>query len=225
MPRYYRRRRRGYRRRRGGRRPSSAQGWSASGAMGMASRALSIAMGVKALLNVEKKYFDTTMTGTVDNTGTIQSVDLIPSQEGAVDQGQSRDGDQVRTKAAYWTGNVTKHASATTTLFRMLLVLDKQPRGDAPGVTDVLESVSTVALRNMVYRNRFVVLHDRTLTLDADNPQRVFKIFKRMSLKQQYAGDSTDQPINASLFVIFFSNEATNTPTLQSQFRIRFIDN
>lgn len=223
MPRYYRRRRRYGRRRRG--RPTSAQGWSASGAMATASKALALAMGLKSMLNVEKKFFDTTLDATPDTTGAVTSVVQIPSQEGAVDQGQSRDGDQVRLKSIQASGALNLHASATQTAVRLTLVMDKMALATAPVIGDIFESTSTVALHNLANRNRFVTLWSRQFMLNTDRPNLFFRFYKSTSTKLQWAGDATDEPMNKCFYFVTSSSEATNKPTLTAQCRIRFVDN
>ena len=50
---------------------------------------------------------------------------------------------------------------------RYLLVLDSQPNGGALTITNVLESVSTLAYPNLDYRQRFRILLDKTVVLNA----------------------------------------------------------
>lgn len=216
---------RGRRRRGGRRRYRSGWGNKVGDGLSLAKKALKMAMFVKGLVNVEKKFFDTAFSDPVSTTGSVTSICDIPSQEGAVDQGQSRDGDQVRVKALQFNGTLTLHASATNTVARLSIVMDKMALATPPAIGDIYESASTVALHNMANRNRFVVIWSRQLTISPDKPAVFFKCYKRMSTKLQYAGDTTDQPQNICFYVVMSSNEATNTPSVTAQARLRFIDN
>jgi len=50
---------------------------------------------------------------------------------------------------------------------RVLVVLDHQTNGAAPGVTDILDAVTTTAFPNQDNRLRFMILYDKVFTLSA----------------------------------------------------------
>lgn len=60
---------------------------------------------------------------------------------------------------------------------RVLVVIDGQPNGVAPGVTDVLSSASPNALPNISYRKRFKILMDKTFFLNASGEAGSTRVF------------------------------------------------
>ena len=100
-----------------------------------------------------------------------------------------------------------------------------------PAYTDIMDQVAsdpTVALRNLDFRNRFLIIKDKKVLLTADNPTRVITWYKKLDLKVNYDGSSNTiaDVSNHPLFLIAMSNQtAGNVPTFESFQRIRYIDN
>jgi len=65
-----------------------------------------------------------------------------------------------------FTNQVTP-ATGTDQTQRVMVVLDRQPNAAPLAITDVLISVSTLSLTNLDNRNRFVVLYDKLMYLNA----------------------------------------------------------
>jgi hypothetical protein len=195
----------------------------------IAAKALSTAVAVKRLLNVEFKCKDLHDGGlTFSQTGTIHQISNI----GQGDTENTRDGSSIKIKSLEINLCYKMHSSVTFgTVCRTILVLDTQTNSAiyVPGdvIDDITAGDSLVSSRNLNNRNRFVILKDWITHLVPDKPYAHKSIYKKMNLGLTFdgtAGSIADLPSN-SLSLLVFTNEATNTPTAALHSRIRFIDN
>jgi len=115
---------------------------------------------------------------------------------------------------------------------RVLLVLDRQPNGAALTAAQVLTTVNTLSSRLLENRNRFRILMDRRMTLDAatiSGSRRVTKFYKRLHVPVTFnsgnAGTLADIATN-SLYVIAIGSEAAGATagSIQGFYRVRFTD-
>ncbi len=201
----------------------------ASTTANVASRALTTAMALKRLLNVEYKFLDAqTQLTAIPNTGL--NLDLTNSSQGDTDQ--TRDGNSIKVVALYGKMLFTQHANATSTFVRVVLVHDKQTNqanfSDADLFTDSTALDIIVSALNIDNKYRFHVLLDVTIALSAaGNTAKTLKFYKKLNMPIRYdanAGDITDITSN-SLTLVFFGSEATNTPSVTSFIRTRYVDN
>jgi hypothetical protein len=194
--------------------------------MSTAGKALSIALGVKKLLNVERKTHDTTHSYTPSSAaGSIALLNGVSQGDTAY----SRDGGSVKMLNVNVKGSLNINGSATTTIVRAMLLYKKDNAGTAPTVADILGSGWTIdshyAKDNI---HRYQVLFDRRYDLDqAAKNQILFNINKPMRLKVRYSGTgtSTSDIEKNGLYFILVSDEATNTPSVVFKGRVTFIDN
>ncbi len=195
-----------------------------------AARALSLAKYVKGLVNVEFKEVNT------QRTATALSTSIAISHVSGIAQGDTkiaRGGNKVRFKSLHWRGFITMNASATTTMVRLMIILDKQVNGAVFTIGDLLEDATAgdaiISPRDIDNQNRFTVLSDKTykLTDNGGNQLVQFNVYKKINLPVRYDGTTANvgDLTSNGLFLVSFSNEATNTPAITDFFRIRFIDN
>lgn len=181
--------------------------------------------------NAERKRVDTTGNATPDNsTGSL--ILLNGLQRG--DDASNRIGRSVRlnTVQANLTGTI--NGAATTTRLRMAFVWDKYPEGVAPAYNDIYHDASTLAFRNWTQQNRFRILKEYKITLSGTGTDKqeffrsiYFKMPRRYSLVKfdpSNAGNITDIQ-NGALFLVLFSDQATNTPTVTYKIRVTYLDN
>lgn len=218
MP-YYRRRRPYRRRRRFYRKKSNAKGidmWS------LAKKAATSM--IKMYVNTEKKYTDNNVTGTISTTATIGSLSALSQGTSAI----TRVGDQVKFTNFMYNMICSQHPSATETSLRVLIGVDYQPNGAVPAATDVLEAATVVGLRDIGTGRRFHIFSDRVYNMSSSGTTRVHDtIFRKINIKTEYNGNlGTVADVSSNnLFYLIISDEATNSPTVQFQFRQRYIDN
>lgn len=128
---------------------------------------------------------------------------------------------------------------------KISIILDMQPNGALPGITDIFDGVSPIAHLNIQNRDRFKVIKQKVWTLDpylvsrtvageeyacAVNQIRYIKIFKKCSLPVFYnngnAGTSSDLSSN-NIVIVMQSNAPNNGSgdTCRMTCRVRYIDN
>lgn len=189
----------------------------------IAKRALRIAKSDVAELKAH--------TVTDINSGTVAAVWVInrvstPAQGSAANQ---RDGDVVQNMSIQFQGNLTQHASATDTQFRVVIVQDRQGNGIAAPVLSIFNENNMNSLYTFTAgdRKRFKILYDRVYTMDAaGKTNHYMKVFKRLSGRQTYnlGTDSTASLGKNSVLICFCSNEATNVPAFDIDSRFVWRD-
>lgn len=182
---------------------------------------------LKSLINVEFKVRDTVNTISAPLAGTL--VLLNGLQKG--DDYNNRDGRQVRWKSLQMYLRSSLNVSATQSTMRVILFIDKQSSETAPTAASLLDTTTAGvvdAFRNLSNRKRYVVLYDKRVQLNTDFPEKVTKWYKKLDMKTVFddsdAGTVADITTN-SVYALFCSDEATNTPGVIYNFRMRFIDN
>ncbi len=164
-------------------------------------------------------------SGVVAQAWTINRVST-PAQG---DSAALRDGDVVQNMSIQLLGNAIRHASSTTTMFRLVIVQDRQGNALAPVATQIFreDNVNSMYSFTAGDRSRFKVLFDHTYRLmTANNTLEIIKVFKRLSGRQTYnLGTDADGSIGKnSIFVCFSTNEATNVPVFDIDSRFVWRD-
>lgn len=186
-----------------------------------AATALKIATTVAGLINVEFKHVDLASSLNPSNSGAILSLSQVAQGDGV----QNRDGNQIEVKSLRSKFTLERHASATGTWVRMIYFIDNQPTsGSVPSVTDVLTTADPSSLPHFDNRRRFTILADRTFNLH-ENLVAHGDYYKRLNMKHTFDGTASNTLVDNALYLLYLSNEATNTPTLLIKHRVRFIDN
>ncbi len=204
-------------------------GYRACGKMvyGDAKKALIMARGVKRLLNVEIKFFDTQLVSAMNNSITITQLTNIPQG----DTGITRDGSQCKMLGLAFDYFIAVHASAVSTICRVMVVVDKQTNQAIYDDSDLLEDTSSVdsivSPRNLDNKHRFTILYDKRHNLSAANATVHVKTYIKKDLLLRYDAStpSIADLTQNSLSFLMVSNESTNTPTIASFSRVRFVDN
>lgn len=205
-------------------------GYKSCGRMvyGDAKKALVIAKGIRRLMNVEIKNFDTLLSGVVCSTvPLISQLTNIP----VGDTTNSRDGSQCKMIGIEMNYTLAVNATLPRTVVRIMLVLDKQTNQAIYLNTDLLEDVTAsdniVSPRNLDNKHRFQVLYDRTHMLSLSVATVTVKkyIKKDVLLRFDASTPSIADLTQNSLSFVRFTNEAANEPTINAFLRVRFVDN
>lgn len=129
-------------------------------------------------------------------------------------------------------------SAANGTIVRAMIVYDRSPNNAAalPAITDVLASATWDSALNLAYRERFLVLWDKTYTigatqyttgaLTAGNPKPVaVQKYKKINLPVIFGGTGGDivDISTGSLFLLEIGN-INATVTSDWRFRLRFTD-
>ncbi len=219
-----------YKRRTSYRKPASSGYLGYAGtAINTASKALAVAYGIKKLLNVEFKFFDTQLTATaIPVIPVITQLTNIPQG----DTDQTRDGAQVKLTRLDIKMVVNSHASAVSTEFRVMVVLDKQTNQAIYNATDLLSDVtagdSIVSALNLDNKYRFRVLYNKVMSFsNVGHNSQYTQISIPLDLRLRFDAStpSIADLTSNSLSMLFTSSQATNTPNLSLFARIRYVDN
>lgn len=190
-------------------------------AIAVASTALAVARGVASLINVEFKVHDLNSSLNPSSTGGALLLTGIVQGDGP----SNRDGNSVKTKSLEVKYYLKKHVDATQTSVRLLWVLDTVGTiTDVPTATKVLESVDTISMRNLDYKNRFVILKDKVYSL-GDHTMAHGTYYKKFNMETSFTDTTASSYSAGHLWLIYLSNEATNYPDLLIRHRLRFLDN
>lgn len=196
--------------------------------LGTASKALSIALGLKKLLNVEYKQFNSQSTAAViTDVPNISELTNIPQG----DTGETRDGDSIK-----WTRINCRYfgqfnPSATSTLVRAMLVCDHQTNQAIYTSTDLLQDATSqdniTSYLNLDNKMRFRILKDQIFQMSPSKPSFKLEWNVPLGMKCRFSGASSsiNNLTTNSLSIVFISDEPTNSPTVTGMSRLRFVDN
>lgn len=181
---------------------------------------------IRTLINVERKFIDHSFITNITN-GSPQVNILTDVAQGSTNI--TRDGNSILLKTLQLDGIVVKHASATQTLFRWMIVEDTQQQSDtAPTYTDIFDSASSNTPRlNVANVGRYKILKKSSnILLTADRPIANIKYFRRFRNHHcRFNGTSASDFQKGHLYLILISSEATNVPSPAISSRCTFFDN
>lgn len=207
----------GYRRRR-------RAGWMQKPIGWYARKAFQGVKFIKGLINVEKKFIDTSISGAPGTTPNI--IGLCSLGQGSADN--QRNGDSILAKYLSVNETIQINAAASSDFVRIVYVLDKENRGTAPGYTDIFDGSAVTSKLNRNNMDRFVILSDKCYALNVQGRSTVaHKIFKKLDFHIKYGsnnGDTTDYRQNA-IFRIALGADNANKATVIEEARIAFYDN
>lgn len=172
----------------------------------------------KAYKAPELKYNKISLTkNPVSGIGTFDNLDSTS----AGTTNNQRIGDSIIAKSIHLRCKMNLNASATATQVRMLIF---KWRSEFPAtVTDVLETATITSFKSDDQRFQSSILYDRTYNLNTDRPEIFLKKKIKLGFRMTYIGGGT-VPNTNGVYVIFCSDEAVNTPTIDFQSRMFYID-
>lgn len=183
---------------------------------------------MKALLNVEDKY--------IDSTATAVSVSTTPGQ---VLLNGCTQGNTASTRVGWSIKAVNLEVivslkiddaeTATPSMIRWVIVRDKQCNGAAFSSTSYWVSNSVVSLTNVANQQRFHTYKDDLVMLSPNGPEcachrEVIPMQFHTDYNSGNAGTVADIATD-SLYFMYISDNNTNTPHLDYAFRYWFVDN
>lgn len=195
-----------------------------------ARRALVLAKHLKSIINVEFKHLTQVQTNlAVPNAA---GVIIQLTNVGLGDTSITRDGSNIKFVSIGLEYHITQHASAVSTICRIMVVHDRQTNQAIYTTADLLHDATAVdsinSPRNLDNTRRFQVLYDkRHMFSDSGSTIGKSQFYKKLQLKLRYdanAADITDLT-QSSLSLLIISNEPTNTPLFHGAIRLRYVDN
>lgn len=195
----------------------------------VATKAYNIAKSVAELINVEFKYADTYFTLTPTTAVNAPGIHCVPVAQG--NTANDRDGDQVRVKSWETRFNAVQNGASEVTTFRVLWIIDLLPETVAPTIADVLDTLNGASAtvnspRNLENKTRFIILKDKTYTLDSLSKRSVTNHwYRKLNIKPTWNDDGSEDYVAKHLFMLALSTEAANYPNIYVESRVRFLDN
>ncbi len=197
-----------------------------SRALRMAGQALSIANGLKVLINSEHHFIDKVNgPSNMTNAGTI--VNLTGVAQGDTDT--SRTGDSVLAQGFLIKGYMSR--TAEDSLVRVILFKASDYDGALPTVTQILETAHVNSPYKKSGSFKFRILEDRTYFLNnTDKSRQHFKMHVNMNKYPwhvEYIGTTAVDASagNNQLCILFLSYLGANYPTIDFYSRFSFTDN
>ena len=119
------------------------------------------------------------------------------------------------------------NTSATVSTIRVILFQDKQQVADtSPGVSTVLNSVDPLSALSLSVEGRFKIIKDYTIALDNINKKSiVVKKFINQYSHVRFNGATGADVQKNGYYLLFLSDEATNTPTISYNVKLSYHDN
>lgn len=182
---------------------------------------------IRKLINIETKIVETigSTTTQADTTGVV--VPLTQMEQG-LDYINNRVGDSIKLQKIEIRYRMTINSSTTNTQVRVILFRDLDGYGTAPTIADVLQTVSILSPENFLKKDRFSILYDELVTLDAGgDSSAVGDIHIPHEGHVKYLGSTSAAASNGkgSVYFLVLSNETSvNSPFFAHHERVYFTD-
>ncbi len=183
-------------------------------------------------LNLLRKFINTEIHYSDVNLGAagISTTPTFTLLNGSVtgDDVSNRTGRSVKFENCDLRFILTNNATAVTTYSRMV-IRDKQPNAAIFAIADLITATTVVAPYNTNNQYRFVIEYDEVIPLSTsgqDNVSVVKRLPSQFHTEYNSVNGGTIADITSnSLYLVCFSDQATNTPTFQANIRSWFVDN
>lgn len=192
-------------------------------ALALANTALHGVRQLKGIINSEKKYHTVSISGAMSSSGSVQALTAISQG----DTNSTREGNSLLLKSLYLRMCITQHSSAVSTFYRLLLIKDLQQVSDtSPGVTDIISSATIGSGLNKSNAGRFQVLHEFVFSTDnSKTTTRFIKKYIPQNFHIRYNGTTSTDIQKNGLYLVYLSDQGTNTPNLNATIVSSFYDN
>lgn len=173
----------------------------------------------------ELKTIDTTTACEFSTTGTIALINGVAQGTDFT----TRVGRKFNMRSILLRARIGVGGTATASVWRMMLVYDKQANAAAPAITDILDSINTTSNNNLANRERFIVIMDKLGYVEAAGRSQIpFKKYKRCALEVTNGGtgNTVGSIVTGSLWLVTTGQLVTGAtaPVATVQTRIRFTD-
>lgn len=188
-----------------------------------ANMALNIAKSVASKQNVEYKSHEILGSLNPDTSGEVVFLSGIAQGDSQI----QRNGAQCKAVSLNVKYYITKHASASNTIVRIIFFIDSETDATLPTIAELLgTSVSVTSFKNETWKRRFIILKDITHNL-GDKTCVDVQWYKKLKMVMKYSGDANtiDVAVDNHLFMAVISTEATYTPSLYYRTKIKYLDN
>lgn len=190
-----------------------------------------------ALSASEKKYHDMTLNQDANTTPVVTPLSSFATGDSVI----LRDGNKVLFKTVHIKVRLTNNALTQSNVVRFVLVVDKLAQaeqclwGTASSVADVFDAETVVARRSILSAERFVVLMDEVITLNAMSGtggaasmayfERYVKVPMSVSLVA-WSGSSATIPVKNAFSLMYLSSTPAGISdvSVEGTVRVRWCD-
>jgi len=193
-------------------------------ALALARQAASDIWYLKGLVNSEMLHNQSLGSTTSPNTGTLTLLNGMSQG----DTSSARTGNSILMRNVHLRLAFTQHATPTSTIYRVMLVLDKQQIADTtPAITDILESASPFSPLATNSVGRFTIMKNWFFgTDDQKTNQKLITYFKDFRFHTKYNGTAgTDIQKNGLYLVTISDQPGATAPTFQYSWKVGYHDN
>lgn len=180
---------------------------------------------LKSVVNVERKYLDSTFNTTVSTTENFQLLNGMTQGTSGI----TRTGQSIKIVSCFVRFYMTMNSAATTTQVRIFILKDSQPNAAVPTAANLLQDSTNILSPLLIaFGRRFKIFYDRMIRLDTNKLNQELKYYLRLRFHTEYGTGNTGTISDISknsLYIMLVSDQAVNLPTVQFWARVRFIDN
>lgn len=178
---------------------------------------------LKGLVNSEMLHNQSTGNTTTSSTGTVTLLNGMAQNDTA----SGRTGNSILMRNVFLRLGFQQHPSASSTTYRVMLVLDKQQVGDSnPTIADILETVNVYSPLATANVGRFKVMKNWFFnTNDVAGTFKKLELYKDFRFHTRYNGTSGSDIQKNGLYLITLSDQATHAPTFAYTWKVGYHDN
>lgn len=180
---------------------------------------------LRRFINTEMHFTDVTASVTPTTTPALVLLNGISIGDTA----STRTGQSIKMDRADFRFTLAVNTTSVVNFVRVIVVLDKQSNATAMTSADLLVASTVVSPYSFGSQNRFVPLFDETFALHSSGPGAFTKVVglntnQHVTYNTGNAGTIADIVTN-SVYLIHFSDQFTNPPSMLYYNRLWFVDN
>jgi len=198
-------------------------------ALQLAAKAAKGVYYLKGLVNSELLINQTVASAAVNNSGTIIHLTGIEQN----DTVNGRTGNSILLRQIHLRAHATIATAATTSRVKWAIIMDTQQRSDtSPSILDIYDPITVgtytapESFLNSANLGRYTILKSGTVKLDdANRLQQSITADIDLRHHVRYNGVASTDIQKGGIYLIFLSNETTDTVNIGYTFRLRYHDN
>jgi len=195
----------------------------AQNAFALAKQAARDIWYLKGLVNSEMLHNQGIGATPVPSTGTITLLNGMAQN----DTSSGRTGNSILMRNCFMRLVFTQNTAAVTTIYRVMLVLDKQQITDSnPLMSDILESLNPLAPLATASTGRFTIMKNWFFTTDDTKAQtKIIDYYKDFRFHTKYNGPANSDIQKNGLYLVFISDQPVNPPSMSYSWKVGYHDN
>lgn len=182
---------------------------------------------LRRFINTELHYVDVNATNTATTTPSLPILNALSLGDTAT----TRTGQSIKMDRCDLRFHIEANATSILNYVRVMVIVDKQANGASITAAQFLVSTSNVNTPlTFASQNRIIVLYDETIPLNYNgNSGSVTRLItpnttQHVTYYDTNVGTVADISSN-SLFLVYFSDQLANPPTMTYWSRLWFVDN